>query len=274
MKKIILVPTDFTKVSETALGHSLVMAKNLNADIALIHIVENQLEVKPAKEKLVPIAEKAALLSNIKIHPIVRIGDIFDSIGDVAVEIDASLIIMGTHGVRGFQYFTGSNALKIISNSPVPFIVVQEKEIKSGYDEIVLPLDFRKESKQKLKMSVELAKSFNSKIFIITPREDDEFLLNSIKRNVAFAKGYMEENQVPYEIKVADKKGDFVKQVINYAVDVEADLIAIVNSNELSIVPEFIKSPDEQTLITNPPHIPVLVMNPAPVTLSAGVLGS
>ena len=49
---------------------------------------------------------------------------------------------MGTHGASRWQKITGSNALKVITNSPVPFIIVQEKLIQdSGYDHIVVPLD-------------------------------------------------------------------------------------------------------------------------------------
>jgi nucleotide-binding universal stress UspA family protein len=273
-KKIILVPTDFTKVADCALGHAMVMAKNLNADITLLHVVGKQSELDKAKEQLKAVAQKASQPAGVNIDIMARVGNIFEDIGDVASELGAMLIIMGTHGLRGFQHITGSHALKVITHSTVPFIVVQEKEIKSGYDEIVLPLSFDKETKQKMKLTVELAKSFKSKIFIITPNEDDEFLGNAVKRNLAFARKYLQEHKVPYEVKVAEEKGNFVKQIIKYAVSVEADLIAIVNSNETNFLPEFLGSSMEQHVLTNEPHIPVLCVNPMQVSVAGGILGS
>ncbi|MBA3898963.1 MAG: universal stress protein [Bacteroidetes bacterium] len=272
-KKNILVPTDFTKVAECALGHAQVMAKNLDAEITLLHVVGKQSEVEEAKGKLKQIAQKASQESGININILARVGNIFDDIGDVASEIGALLIIMGTHGLRGLQYITGSHAHKVITHSTVPFVVVQEKGIKSGYDEIVLPLSFDKETKQKMKLTVEIAKSFKSKVFIITPKEDDEFLNNTIKRNLAFAKNYLAENRVPYEVKVAEK-GNFAKQIIKYAVLVEADLIAIVNSNEPSLLPELFGGSKEQQMLTNEPQIPVLCVNPTEVSKSGGIIGS
>lgn len=272
--KTILVPTDFTKVADCAISHAQVMAKNLNAGITLLHVVGKQSEIDQAKGKLKDVAAEASNKSGIDVSTLVRVGNIFEDIGDVASEIGAMLIIMGTHGIRGFQHITGSHALKVITNSSVPFVVVQEKDIKSGYDEIVLPLSFDKETKQKMQMTVELARSFKSKVFIITPKEDDEFLENAVKRNLAFAKNYLAENRIPYEVTVAEEKGNFVKQVIKYAVSVEADLIAIVNSPEPSVLPEFLGSSDEQQIITNEPQIPVLCVNPAQVSISGGILGS
>ena len=53
-------------------------------------------------------------------------GEIFTTIADVAEELNASLIFLGTHGKVGMQKLTGSWALKVIIKSKVPFIVVQD----------------------------------------------------------------------------------------------------------------------------------------------------
>ncbi|MDQ3192813.1 MAG: universal stress protein [Bacteroidota bacterium] len=271
---LILVPTDFTKVADCAIEHAIKIAKTLEGEISLLHVVAKQAQVDVAKDKLQTISEDITKKHGVKVNIITRIGNIFEDIGDVAAEIGAGLIIMGTHGVKGFQHITGSHALKVITNSSVPFIVVQEKSIKNGYEEIVLPLSLSRETKQKLSSTVKIAKYFKSKVFIITPKEDDEFLNNAVKRNLAFAKNYLSEQRVPYSVKMADEKGSFVKQVIKYAVSIDADLIAIVNSPDGSVLPDFLGSADEQQIITNESQIPVLCINPAQVTISGGVLGT
>jgi nucleotide-binding universal stress UspA family protein len=271
---LILVPTDFTKVADCAVEHAIKIAKILEGEISLLHVVAKQAQVDVVKEKLQSIANDITSKHGVKTNIIAKVGNIFEDIGDVAAEIAAGLIIMGTHGVKGFQHITGSHALKVITNSSVPFIVVQEKTIRNGYDEIVLPLSLSRETKQKLSATVKLAKYFKSKVFIITPKEDDEFLNNAVKRNLAFTKNYLAEQRVPFSVKVADEKGSFVKQVIKYAVSIDADLIAIVNSPDGSVLPDFLGSADEQQILTNEPHIPVLCINPAQVTVSGGILGS
>jgi nucleotide-binding universal stress UspA family protein len=274
MKNVILVPTDFTKVADCAINHAIVLAKKLGAEINLLHIVSKQNAIDATKEKLNKIAEEIRAKHGITTNGIARVGNIFDDIGDVAAEIGAKLIIMGTHGVKGIQHLTGSNAIKVITNSNVPFIVVQEKSITDGYEKIVLPMDMSKDTKQKVGSTVYLAKYFGSKVFVFAPKEDDEFLGNAVKRNVAFTESYLKEQGVPYEIKVSEEKGNFTKLSIRYADAINADLIAIVNDPDAAGMPDFLGSSDEQHILTNDPQIPVLCVNPIQVTVAGGVLGT
>jgi nucleotide-binding universal stress UspA family protein len=274
MKNVILVPTDFTKVADCAINHAIVLAKKLGAEINLLHIVSKQNAIDATKEKLNKIAEEIRAKHGITTNGIARVGNIFDDIGDVAAEIGAKLIIMGTHGVKGIQHLTGSNAIKVITNSNVPFIVVQEKSITDGYEKIVLPMDMSKDTKQKVGSTVYLAKYFGSKVFVFAPKEDDEFLGNAVKRNVAFTESYLKEQGVPYEIKISEEKGNFTKLSIRYAAAINADLIAIVNDPDAAGMPDFLGSSDEQHILTNDPQIPVLCVNPIQVTVAGGVLGT
>ena len=90
--------------------------------------------------------------------------------GDFAAEHEAKLIFMGTHGAHGWQHVTGSHALKVVTNSSVPFIIVQEKLVKpTGYDSIVVPMDLNKETKQKLTIVSRLAKYFGSQVHVVIP---------------------------------------------------------------------------------------------------------
>src|SRR5690554_3804225 len=147
MSKIILVPTDFTDVSDNAINHAIAVAKTVNGEITLVHIVPKKSFVDEGKTKLNLWLERInENNSGVTINPMVRVGTIFEDIGDVAEEIGAELIVMGSHGVRGMQFISGSRALKVITSSSTPFIVVQKRAIKeSGYDDIVVPLDLSKE---------------------------------------------------------------------------------------------------------------------------------
>jgi nucleotide-binding universal stress UspA family protein len=201
--------------------------------------------------------------SNVEINTIIRIGSIFEDIDKVATEIDASLIIMGTHGLRGMQFLTGSRALKIVTESSVPFIVVQERPIRThGYHKLVVPLDLHKETKQKLSLVADMANYFGSKVHLISPGETDEFLRNQLQRNIRFAEEYFSEKNIPYEVEITESKSDgFVKALLKYSAGVEADLICIMNFYDNSIMSIFNQS-YEQQVITNEAQIPVLCVNP------------
>ncbi|MBI2269072.1 MAG: universal stress protein [Bacteroidetes bacterium] len=266
---IFLVPTDYSKVADCAINHAVRLAQTLKGEIQLLHVVAKDRDVEENKTKLQKIAADINKASNVKVDYIVRVGNIFDDIGKVASEIKAQLIIMGTHGVKGFQHITGSHALKVITNSKVPFIVVQQRNIREGYSKIVLPLELAKETKQKIAITISMAKYFNSKVYVFSPLETDEYLRNSATRNLNYTKSEMQIHKISFETATAEKSGNFVKQLLHYASKIDADLITMLNIQDIGLT-EFIAGPDEQQVITNETQIPVLCMNPVNVTVSGG----
>lgn len=271
-KNKVLVPTDFTRVADNAIGHAMVLAKSIAGEVYLLHVVPKQGEVEEARQKLdMEVARANAMDASVPVHKLVRVGSIFDDIGDAAAEIDATLIVMGTHGMRGMQFITGSNALRVITSSDVPFIVVQERPIKAGgYDSIVVPLDLHQETRQKLKLVADMAKYFNSKVHLITPKEDDEFLHKQLVNHITFANQYLDGRGISHDATISQEdSGDFVKAVVRHAIAVDADLVTIMNLAQGNIF-GVLGVPYEQEVITNEAQIPVMCMNPREVATGGG----
>ncbi len=282
-KNIILVPIDFTPVTKCALDHAVALARLLKHEICLLHIVSGDYYERRLatytdtliQKDLLKMGDEAKGDSNIKISAIVREGNIFEDIGAVAKEIDAYLIVMGTHGTVGLQKVFGSRALKVITNSTVPFVIVQKKlqqTIVNGFKDIVLPLNFTKESKQQLGWAVHLAKKFNSKMHLITTQEKDEFLKKKLEANLAFAKRELLENGILYSLKIVDNK-DFAEQTMEYATHINANLIMAMTSENKELSDFFI-GPFEEKMINNKYQIPVMCVNPRKdIYVSSGILG-
>ncbi|MEQ1734237.1 MAG: universal stress protein [Bacteroidia bacterium] len=271
-KNIILVPHDFTKIADNAVKHAVKLIETLKGEIVLLHVVTKAEETEDAKAQLAKVATAVTAEHNIVCRAVVELGNIFDDIANVAKREEARMIVMGTHGIRGMQFLTGSNALKVITKSRVPFIVVQEKEPFTPYDRIVCPLDLSKDTKQKVRLVATMAKNLQAKVFIIVPPVSDEFLINDINRNIGFTEAVLENAGVEYEVSTAEK-GNFVKNIIKYSVTVDADLIAIVNDDN-GAMPSFIGGSMEQTIITNEPQIPTLIVNAAQISGGSGILGT
>lgn len=263
-KKKLLVPYDFSDVANSAIEHALVTAKAVEAEVHVLHVVSKKDGIKEAKDKLDLAIEKAKGASRVKDINVVghvRVGNIFDDISDFSLEIGAELIFMGTHGAHGWQHITGSHALKVVTSSPTPFIIVQESKIDdNGYNDIVVPLDLEKETKQKLTLVANMAKYFNSKVHVVIPDESDEFLKHTIKANIIFANKFFGDRGIQCTTTLAPSSG-FEKEVVKHAVKVNADLIAIMNTQKNQILGAW-GSNHEQYIITNDALIPVLILNP------------
>jgi nucleotide-binding universal stress UspA family protein len=267
-KKTFIVPHDFSAVADNALEHAIATAKPLEAQVFVLHVVAKEKNISEAEASL---NETIAKFSDkgVELIPYVRVGSIFEDIGEFASEHHAELIIMGTHGAHGWQHITGSHALKVVTSSSVPFIIVQDKVAKSsGYDDIVVPMDLHKETKQKLVIVANLATYFKSRVHVIIPDETDDFLKRQVQANIKFANKFFSERNIELTITLAPGSG-FDKEVVKHAVNVGADLIAIMNLHKGGVLSAFTAN-YEQYIITNDAKIPSLVVNPVDLNSYGG----
>lgn len=261
----VLVPNDFTDAAEYALEHAAKVVTIFNGEVHMLHVISKEKEREKAQAKLDEMGKIASEKYGVVYKSIIRKGNIFDDIGEVATEIGARMIIMGTHGVKGIQKLVGSYALKVILHSEVPFIITQKKSPNDkGYKDIVVPISYEEESKQKLTLLAKISQHFGARLHVFCPYETDSFLVARLKRQLNFTKKFLEDKKVTYTVKIAKEKGNFLPQVTTYAREVQADLIAVVNTADKGVLPDFIGGGSgEQDLITNVEQIPAIIMNPS-----------
>ena len=207
-KNVMLVPVDFSEISLNALEHAAQTAKHFDNDLIILSIVEenlltsifsnNEEKEAQAREKTIPELEKLAISIEqkygVNCKPEVRVGRIYKTVIETAVEFGCDCIIMGTHGASGFTRIVGSNAGKVINYSTVPVIVVKSNKVNNAYKNIVFPLDLSVESKQKVKMAIHLGKAYKSTIHILYNKVSDEFLNNKMIANLHQVENIFIEN--------------------------------------------------------------------------------
>jgi len=263
-QKLIIVPWDFTHVAEHALAHAAKISRMVGNEICLLHIVDPKITAKDEEAKKVQLKEKAEENSkkfNVPVAFHISKGSIFTAIADFAHERDASLVVMGTHGMKGMQKLTGSWALKVIVKSKVPFIVVQEPPADlERYHNIVFPLDFRNENKEKIRMAIFMGKYFDSKIHILETVSTDKSIIKKTNINMNFAIKYLMQNNIEYEIHDMPK-GDLAQQTLDFAQKINADLVLIMTTKNITFA-DFIIGAQEQFIIANSSKIPVCCVNP------------
>ena len=269
-KPIILVPTDFSAAAANAVEHAIGIAKRSGDEVRLIHIVDSNTRTRLKKEgkslddlqAQLKKEEDRIASEGVKAGSHLREGSIFDTIGEVAREISARLMVMGTHGVVGMQHITGAWAVKVMTSSPVPTVVVQKKSPGSGgYRNIVFPIGPEKETKQKAIHTISLAKYFGSDVHLFATHESDEFINNALKNNIAWAENTLKRNGIDYETTFSEK-GNYIKQLIKFSAQVNADMIVILTESSEIKVSDFILGADNEKIINNDAQIPVLCVNP------------
>lgn len=261
--KNIVVTWDFTEMSDFAAAHAVKLARHLQCNIRLLHVLKKESEREEYEQKLNAEAKKIEETYGILPSTCVIAGDIFHSIGDYTSdsENDVNIVVMGTHGMRGMQKFTGSWALKVITSSTVPFIVVQDMPQEKKLTDVVFPLDYRAENKEKLVWAIYLAQYFTLKIHLFKEPVEDEYYLKKLNNNLIFAKKYLAKYGIDYEIHTSKTKGHYETQLIEFAHESNADLILVMTTKNIGFA-DYVFGASEQTIIANNAKVPIMCVNP------------
>lgn len=264
-KKTILVTWDFTGVSENAFLHANKIAQNVDNNIRLIHIAKDpdEKEIKSLEIKLAETVNRLTKQFNTPVESVLLKGSIFSEIAKYNAENeDISMVVMGTHGIKGKQKYFGSAALKVVIGSPVPFVVVQDPPMdEKRFTDLVFPIDFKSENKEKLHWAIYLAKYLTAKIHLYKSPVTDKSLAKKVNINLNFAIRFLIQNNIDYEIHTAQKSSTFTKEMMTFAKDIQADMVLITSTKHITFLDYLFGAP-EQYIMANSSKIPVMVVNP------------
>lgn len=260
-----LVPFDFSPVSENAMRFAVDMAAYNKGTVMVLHIVSKKSERQAARDKMQELTKKFSQQEQELISTKVLIGDIYEDIAKASEILSASLIVMGTHGAKGIQKIFGSHALRLVSSTSTPFIIIRSLDHYVKMDTIVMPFNFEKESIQIATVAGYIAKQFNASIHLVGYHDKDEWLEGKMKTNQIVLRKFFIDHDVKHEIVNLDRSKPYEKSLISYAQSVSADLFAASAFTD-SVIPSvnsFI-----QELIEN--SIPLLTINAEELTNSSG----
>ncbi len=269
MKRMIIVAMDFSEGAIYALNFAIIAANAMQANIMLVWVDKKKstgtvysnasdprLEVKKRFEQL--IEEYSVKLTGGKFLYKMRNGRVFKEITNQAKYHDADLIVAGTHGTSGFdEFWMGSNAYKIVANAECPVLTLRScNSNNKGIENILLPIDSTRETRQKISFTGHFAKQLNAKIIILSVYSSK---VDTIKQLVDSytqqAVKYCESNEIDYVVDSIDAE-NITNSTIEYAKENKVDMISIMTDQESAPLNLFL-GPYAQQMVNHSP-IPVL----------------
>jgi len=163
--KNILIGTDFSECSETAISFALAMAKKLGADLHIMHSMTSTFSITLGRilERLITEEQ----FREVKVNTITEIGDPGSSILRQIKEVKADLVVMGSKGKSGARKFMGSTTTEVISKSGVPILAIPENSSYSGLGDIVFMTDFNEGDLSALKEILQWARYFKAQLHVL-----------------------------------------------------------------------------------------------------------
>ena len=276
----ILVPVGFSEQSLAALKQACLIAKIKKSEVIILSVIEEQSKISgllidnpfeeirsKVKDKLDEISEMHSSKFSVKVDSMVASGKIYEQIVEVSSMINANLIVMGTNGSpKGvIKKFIGSNAERVVRLSNTPVITIKENTSTENFDNIILPLDLGKETKEKVTFAIEYARYWNSTIRIVSVfLKDNTNEKNILIKNLNHVSNFISNAGVKCtsELIEGEKKQSLGDFVINYEKKFDSDLIIIMTkkeelalSNNLSVTARY---------IIHNSKIPVMSIKPKP----------
>lgn len=257
--KRILCPVDFSEFSIRAFRHALSPAEHYRAGLTAQHVVELWRHPESSfgasaqlydeyceslrsngREKLQEFA-KNHTHNEVKTEFVVSDGVASDAILSVAEDQKAELIVMGTHGLRGFgRLMLGSVTERVMRKSTCPVQVVrelprdlaaagQEQPYTHRLERILACTDFSEDSERALDYAISTASEYDAELTLLHILEKNPGSKHS-EQAVADATAQLQkvlpqERRKSVKVKTAVRFGKPYEQIIQFARDAQIDVV-------------------------------------------------
>lgn len=243
MKKI-LVPTDFSEQAENALKVAAQLAKQYDAEIFLLHMIELPADMtnpvgetrtsdlpealffmKMAKKKFDQVLSHP-YLQGLKVHDTVEFNQAFDGIMETSKKHGCDFIVMGSQGATGFkEMFIGSNTEKVVRTSEIPVLVIKNEHSDFRIENFAFATNLEEQGKNTFRKVVDFAELTQAKLHLVYINTANDF--NTSEEIDSRLKKYMESLDFSnYEFHVYNDDS-VEKGILNFSRKVNADLVGI-----------------------------------------------
>jgi nucleotide-binding universal stress UspA family protein len=259
--KLILCPIDFSEFSLSAYRHSLSLAEHYQAKLVVQHIVElwrhpagdfaasagvyeeySQALRESGKKQLQEFVENHTP-DEIQPERVVQIGVAADSILSFAQLQNADVIVMGTHGRRGFdRLMLGSVTDRVMRTASCPVLAASKPShdsVATGKERghvhhlsrILFCADFSENSERALQYAISAAAEYDAELTLLHvlegvpgPAQTEEAMAAAAER---LDKLIPAEGRKTLKIKTAVRMGKPYAQIIQLAQETQIDLVTM-----------------------------------------------
>ncbi|MBC7889033.1 MAG: universal stress protein [Ferruginibacter sp.] len=275
--KKILVPVDFSPASMNALDTAIAMAKQQDAAILLMNVVEPgglsgiQGEYSNNEESVLAMTHHSEQELQVLQHSIIEkymipceviaaTGIVSSSIIKISAGRKADLIVMGAHGSSGFKESTiGINAFNVVKTADCPVLTIPSQKKWGTFKKILFPVRPVLAALEKYDFIRKIIRKNDGTLKILGLATDDEQDINLVKDMALQLNEKLRADEIAASTYFKVGK-NMAEEVIKIAALIETDLIVITAGIDSLLKQVFVGPYTRQIL--NQAHFPVLSIKP------------
>ena len=183
--KNILLATDFSPVSESALSYAESIARRYGSKVFATHVVSSseapmvppecwgscqQILDEAAQREMQALSER---LRGIPHEMVLRYGGVWEVLSQLVEKNDIDLMVMGTHGREGLgRLLLGSVAEDVFRRASCPVLTVGPNAVgdvapETNFKEIVFATDLNPESEAAARYAISLAQDYQARLTLV-----------------------------------------------------------------------------------------------------------
>ncbi|MFC4248960.1 universal stress protein [Natribaculum luteum] len=280
MYETILVATDGSDVATTAAEQGLAMAADLDATIHVLSVADvrdddawssvRERWRADCREYVDDVSADAAE-RDVPVETEIREGKPTLEILDYADDVDADLLVMGTHGRTGLQrLLLGSVAISVIRDASRPVLTVGPT-VRDGprrFDDVVVATDGRPGVGAAVDAGIALAEAYGATVHALSVVDDTHSHIDVVREEF---ERIADQSTREVAVRAADRGVGTVRateygrpsdEIISYARDHDADVV-VMGTESRTELERFVLGSASQRVVSGA-SVPVLTVRATP----------
>lgn len=247
MIKQILVAIDSSSMAEEALKRAMSVAKEKDAQLMVIHVIEPyflespyfpSIDVQEVRKKITDQINRLNKDQDVKYILFVESGKAAEVITNKAQKIKADLLVVGSHGKEDIDsnYF-GSTTLKLVQRTHIPVLIVKNR-VRNIYQKMIAPTDLSDCSSKSILFSNALfAKASRKYLYAAETFSELQAMTIHISKEEqkSIREKMLTDGNRALE-KFVKEVGGGEKALIDYTASINQDLLAYINEDDADLL--------------------------------------
>lgn len=278
----IVVPTDFSKLSEHALDVAIDIAKKADGAVFLLNVIASMeslsfssmgggvadetiteedrfiLELHRKNEKRLADLITKHNTAGVPVYPMIEIDKLEDGINHFADRFHCDMVVMGTSGENTPQeYFEGNHTERVIRETHIPVLTIRKPTRDYQVKNIVFATDLKTVAKEGVDQIEQFATLCGATVHMVHVTSGN--LDQAREKMEVFAREHETPHQVP-ELTINPIRGNNVESaILKFANEKNADMVASVNHGRKGLMHMIFGGLSER--LVRDSEIPVLTIH-------------
>lgn len=252
----IIVVCDFSEQMNEVVVHGARMADILKKELCLFALWKDKSQKTEVQEKLILMSRNLkSQLPDLQVSNLILRNSLLDNIEKLVNDYNSVLVVLHQAQIK--------NSMKAFRESSIPFLFVKGSSVEFlQYKNVLVPVDYRKASKETSLWASYLGRFNRSQIQVIYARETNRDDENRLMRNVKFFQKFLSSLNVRHSL-VEGKSSSWgiCAETLENAQKLKGDVMIFSGSSTITLIDLMIGLP-EKRIVQKAGNLPVMLINP------------